>query len=211
MMSGNDRSGLAPYKYFILALSLVIVDQVTKLAVKGFSLFGFRHEGMYLGESHPVIGDVVRLTYVENPGMAFGISFGAGKIVLTLVTIVIASVLVWYLWKLRPFHRGVQFAISLVLAGAVGNLIDRIFYGVFYGEEALFYGKVVDFVQVDIPDVTWLGELYTHFPVFNIADSCVSVGIVILILLSRHMPTGAQLRSGSLQSSDENHDVSPES
>jgi len=71
--------------------------------------------------------------------------------------------------------------------------------------------STVDFVQVDIPDVTWLGELYTHFPVFNVADSCVSVGIVLLLLLSRHMPTGAQLRSGSLQSPDENHDVSPES
>jgi len=175
-------------RFFLLAAVLVVLDQVTKVAVKGFSFAGMSWEGMYLGESFPLLGDVVRCTFVENPGMAFGISFGAGKIILTLATFAIVGFLIWYLRRLATAHWSVQTAVALVLGGAVGNLIDRAFYGVFYGEEALFYGKVVDFIQVDIPDITWFGETYTHFPVFNVADACVSVGIVLLILTSRKLP-----------------------
>lgn len=80
--------------------------------------------------------------------------------------------------------RTVRFSLTLLLGGAVGNLIDRMFYGVLYGEGPLFYGKVVDFLQVDIPDVSLFGELYTHWPVFNVADSCVSVGVVTLLIAS---------------------------
>ncbi|NQW29987.1 MAG: signal peptidase II [Ignavibacteria bacterium] len=176
------------YRYFIIATLLVLSDQTTKMAVKGFALFGVEHKGMYLGESFPVIGDAIRFTFVENPGMAFGISWGDGKLYLTLVTIIVAGFLSWYLYSLRKEHPAVQTSVMLVLAGAVGNLIDRVFYGVFYGESALFHGRVVDFIQVDIPDVDWMGVTYTHFPVFNIADSCVSVGIVMLLLVSSKMP-----------------------
>jgi signal peptidase II len=89
----------------------------------------------------------------------------------------------------------VKIAVMLVLAGAVGNLIDRMFYGVLYDQGPFLYGKVVDFVQVDIPDVTIFGETYTHWPVFNVADSCVSVGVVLLMIVSGSMPTIASLRS----------------
>ena len=165
-----------------MAVVLVVIDQMTKVAVKGFDLFGLHHEGMQLGESIDVIGSFVRITFVENPGMAFGISWGEGKIVLTLITIVISGFLVYYLDKMRDMHWTVRLSIGLLLAGAVGNLIDRLFYGVFYGEGALFYGLVVDFIQVDIPDIDWFGRLYTHWPVFNVADSCVSIGIVMLLI-----------------------------
>jgi len=161
---------------------LVLLDQITKISVKGFSLFGIEHVGMQLGDSFDLIGSLVRITFVENPGMAFGISWGEGKIVLTLVTVVIAGFLVYYLDKIRGMHWVVRLSIALLLAGAVGNLIDRMFYGVFYGEGALFYGMVVDFVQVDIPDIDWFGRLYTHWPVFNVADSCVSIGIIMLLI-----------------------------
>jgi signal peptidase II len=181
--------------YFLIAAALVIVDQITKMAVKGFSLFGLTHEGMQLGESIPVLGDVLRLTFVENPGMAFGISFGAGKILLTLATVAISSFLVWYLARIGQAGTWVKIAVMLVLAGAVGNLIDRMFYWVLYDQGPFLYGKVVDFVQVDIPDVTIFGETYTHWPVFNVADSCVSVGVVLLMIVSGSMPTIASLRS----------------
>ena len=164
----------------MLSSLLVILDQLTKLWVKNT---------MFLGESHPMIGETVRLTYVENPGMAFGIEFGAGKIVLTLVTIAVAGFLVWYLMRLRPAHWSVQLAVSLILAGAVGNLIDRALYGVIFNEDPLFFGKVVDFIQVDIPDITWFGERYTHWPVFNVADSCVSIGVVTLLFVSHKLPS----------------------
>ena len=170
------------YRYHILAALLVVVDQVTKVLVKGFNLLGIKHEGMELGESFPLLGDFVRITFVENPGMAFGISWGDAKIILTLITVAIAGFLTYYLYKIRETHWTARLAMSLLLAGAVGNLIDRMFYGVFYGESPLFYGLVVDFIQVDIPDVEWMGHLYTHWPVFNVADSCVTIGIVLLLI-----------------------------
>lgn len=162
-----------------IAAVLVVLDQVTKVLVK---------TSMMLGESHPMIGSMVNLTFVENPGMAFGISWGDGKLILTLLTIVIAGVLVWYLRQIANGHCAPRLAVTLILAGAVGNLIDRALYGVIFGEAPLFYGRVVDFIQVDIPDITWLGDVHTHFPVFNIADSCVTVGVLLLLLTGNKLP-----------------------
>ncbi len=163
----------------LIAAVLVVLDQVTKVLVK---------TSMMLGESHPMIGSMVNLTFVENPGMAFGISWGDGKLILTLLTIVIAGVLVWYLRQIANGHWAPRLAVTLILAGAVGNLIDRALYGVIFGEAPLFYGRVVDFIQVDIPDITWLGDVHTHFPVFNIADSCVTVGVLLLLLTGNKLP-----------------------
>lgn len=171
-----------------LVLLLVLIDQATKLAVKGFTIFGIQHQGMQLGESRALLGETVRLTFVENPGMAFGISWGDGKAVLTLLTLAIVIGLTIYLIRLATAHWAPKLALTLVLAGAIGNLIDRVFYGVVFSEEAWLRGRVVDFIQVDIPDVQWFGELYTHWPVFNVADSCVSIGIVLLIFTGTMLP-----------------------
>ena len=179
--------------YFMLATGLILLDQATKIAVKGFNLFGFQHEGMFIGQSHQIIGDTLRLTFVENPGMAFGISFGWGKIFLTLFSLVAGVGLSWYLSKIRNHSQWVQFGVTLLIAGALGNFIDRAFYGVFYNEGALFYGLVVDFIQVDIPDINWFGQVYTHWPVFNVADSCVSCGMVLLLIMNKKIPMLADL------------------
>lgn len=173
---------------FLLISALVALDQVTKVLVK---------TSMMLGESHPLIGSIVNLTFVENPGMAFGISWGDGKLILTLLTIVIAGVLVWYLRQLRTAHWAPRLAVTLILAGALGNLIDRLLYGVIFGDGPLFYGKVVDFIQVDIPDITWLGELHTHFPVFNVADSCVTIGVILLLVTGSRLPSTTDERAAA--------------
>lgn len=175
--------------FFLLSLILIILDQATKIAVKGFNLFGFEHKGMYYGESIPVIGTFLQWTYIENPGMAFGIEFGWGKIFLSLFSIIASIILAIYLHRIVTAHRGIKIGISLILAGAVGNLIDRVFYGVFYGTHPLFYGHVVDFIQVDIPDINFLGNYYTHFPIFNIADSCVTCGVITLMLFHSKIPS----------------------
>ncbi len=179
--------------FFLTAFLLIIFDQLTKISVKGFNLFGFKHEGFYLGEAVEVWGDFIQFTFVENAGMAFGISFGAAKIFLSLFSVFASIALGIYLYKIRFFHPGVKTGIMLIFAGAVGNLIDRVFYGVFYGESPIFYGKVVDFVQVDIPDVDFLGLYYTHFPVFNVADSCVTVGVVFLLLFNSKIPSFSEV------------------
>ena len=170
--------------YFAIAMGLIILDQLLKFLVKGGTIMGFHQDGMYLGESIPLIGEIVRITFVENPGMAFGISWGSAKIVLTLITIVIACALAYVVHTRTDSSKLERASFMLIFAGAVGNLIDRMFYGVFYGEAPLFEGKVVDFLQVDIPDVMWLGVEYTHSPVFNLADSCVSIGVMFMLIAS---------------------------
>jgi signal peptidase II len=171
-----------------IALILVLFDQASKIAVKGFSLLGIHHQGMFLGESIPIIGDFIRLTFVENPGMAFGVEFGSGKIFLTLFSLIASIGLVYYLRMIEHAKIQVRIAVMLILAGAFGNFIDRMFYGVFYGEGPLFYGLVVDFIQIDIPDIEIGSLIYTHWPVFNIADSCVSIGMVLLMMYNKYLP-----------------------
>lgn len=175
-------------KYFILIIVLIIFDQVTKLAVKGFNFFGIEHHGFRYGEIVQVINDLVMFTYIENAGMAFGIQFGAAKIFLSLFSFIAGFGLIWYLNKISNASVWIKAGISLIIAGALGNGIDRVFYGVIFGDAPLFYGRVVDFIQVNIPDVNFLGLYYTHFPVFNVADSCVTVGVSLLILFHKRLP-----------------------
>jgi signal peptidase II len=178
--------------FLLAALLLVVLDQITKVWVKGFTMFGVHHQGMFLGESFPVLpsvlGDVLRISYVENPGMAFGIGFGAAKIFLSLFSVVASLGLAWFIARLSVQHFWLRLGLTLVLAGATGNLIDRVFYGVLYGENPLFYGYVVDFIDVDIPDVSLMGRELTRFWVFNVADSCVTCGMVLLLLFNHHLP-----------------------
>lgn len=180
---------LKEQKLFLVALALILADQVTKAWVKGFTIGGWVHEGMPLHASEPVLGEFLRWTYVENPGMAFGITFGDGKIFLSLFSIVAAMALAWYLSKIRTGPKVIQLGVMLLLAGAAGNLIDRVFYGVIYNEAPLFYGKVVDFIDVDCPDFTLFDREITRWYIFNIADACVSCGIVLLLLFNYKIPS----------------------
>jgi signal peptidase II len=169
-------------KLLTLSALIVLLDQITKLAVKGFNLFGIHHEGMQLYESRQVIGNLLRFTFVENPGMAFGLNFGM-PVILSLFSIG-ASVFLVYLLKRtdRDGINGLRVALALILSGAVGNLIDRVFYGICYGYAPLFYGKVVDFVDFDLPDLNILRFHLERFYVFNIADAAVTVGVVLLLI-----------------------------
>ncbi len=169
-----------------LTASVVFADQLTKLLVKGFRIpfLHFYHEGMQLGESIPVIGDLFRLTYIENPGMAFGIEVG-GRLFITVFSILASIAIAWYLYKIRNESFVIRLSLALILAGAVGNLIDRVFYGVIFGEAPLFYGKVVDFVDLDFIDLNFLGIHMTRWAVFNIADASVTIGVVMMLLFHR--------------------------
>jgi signal peptidase II len=172
---------------YITAL-LLLSDQVTKVIVKGISIpfLGIELAGMRYGSSFNVLGDFFKITFVENPGMAFGIDVGDGfKLLLSMFSLVASVGIFIYLYKLRDDKLVIRLALALILAGALGNLIDRTFYGVFYGYAPLFYGKVVDFFNVDFWDFTIFGKTYQRWPIFNIADACVSVGVVLLIIFHR--------------------------
>lgn len=170
-------------KLFLLSGAIVLLDQITKLAIKGFNVAGLEHEGMQIGQRIPLLGDLLRLNYVENAGMAFGLSLGV-PFLLGIFSIGAAVFLV-YLIRRDQRYGMTSFHISLavILGGAIGNLIDRVFYAALYGYGSLFEGKVVDFLDLDLPDVTIFGTTITRFGyIFNIADTAVTVGIVMLLL-----------------------------
>ncbi len=167
---------------------VVIVDQITKLIVKGFSIpfLNINLEGMRYGSSIDVIGSFFKITFVENPGMAFGIDLGGGsKIFLSLFSLIASIGIIYYLYKSSNQTKLFRIALALILGGAIGNLIDRSLYGVLYGYAPLFEGKVVDFFNVDFFDFTLFGQTYDRWPIFNIADAAVSVGVLILVFFHK--------------------------
>jgi len=133
---------------FIFALAS---DQITKYLIR---------ETMTLGQSNPIIGDFLKFTYVENPGIAFGIQVGNG-VIFTVLSLIASLGIVVYLITHWHESNGMKNGLALILGGAFGNLIDRI-----------LHGKVVDFIEVGIRQFSW--------PVFNIADSAVVIGMVII-------------------------------
>lgn len=174
-------------RVLFVTLAVVIVDQITKLLVHGFSIpfLGISVKGFEYGQSVDVIGKFLQLTFVENPGIAFGIDIGVGqKFFLTLFTLVLSIAIFLYLYMNKNEKLIYRIAIALILGGAIGNLIDRMFYGVLFNYDTLFQGKVVDFISVEFPDFTLFGKTYTRFPIFNIADSAVTIGVVLLLFFS---------------------------
>lgn len=168
--------------------AVVFIDQATKLIVKGFSIPSLKlyHSGLQLGESIPVLGDFFRITFIENPGMAFGID-ASNKLFLTFFTFVATIGIAAYLYKIRFQPVLVRLSLALILGGAMGNLIDRTFYGIIFGEGPLFHGKVVDFFDVDFFDISIGSFALTRWFVFNIADAAVSCGVFLMILSHKHV------------------------
>jgi len=173
-------------RVLLLSLIIVLVDQVTKLLVRGISIpsFGIAVEGMPLASSRPILGDFFRLTYIENPGMAFGIDVG-GKLFFSLFSLVASIAIVAYLYYARTERLGLRVALAMILGGAVGNLIDRVFYGILFQGTPLFHGRVVDFFDVDFFDISFLGYHLSRWPVFNVADASVTVGVLLLLFFHR--------------------------
>ena len=136
-------------KILFVSAILVLTDQISKTIVRNT---------MSLYESIPVIPEFFHLTYVTNDGMAFGINFPLGIYVFSAISVIFTGFLFWYLWSIKDDEIVVRTGVALILAGAIGNLIDRI-----------FLGEVVDFLDFMIGDFHWY--------VFNLADSCVTVGL----------------------------------
>ena len=140
----------------IIIVSIIALDQWSKWAIKtSFNLY----------QSKPVIQDLLHFTYVTNDGMAFGLSFPGGKHVLLIMTILLTGFIVGFLWKEKNGHPLIKYGLALILSGAIGNLIDR-----------MLYGKVVDFLDLMIGNFHWY--------IFNIADSSVTIGMILFIIHS---------------------------
>ena len=169
----------------IFVVCLVVVDQILKIWIKS---------NMQLGEMNPVFGNWFYLYFVENEGMAFGISFGAkfGKVLLTLLRIVVVSFLIYYVLKLikeKKMDWIILLSFSLIIAGAIGNIVDCLFYGVVYDYAPFMQGNVVDmfyFQLFKMPEWLPLWGGHYFFPaIFNIADSCVTVGVFLVIIFNK--------------------------
>jgi signal peptidase II len=174
--------------YFISAF-LVIADQISKFIVKGFSIpfLNIHYEGMYHGQRISVIGSFFQLTFIENPGMAFGYDPGNKfKLYVSLFSLIASIALIVYIYISRKQSLSLRISLAFILGGAVGNLIDRMFYGILYGYAPLFYGRVVDFLDFDFIHFTLFGRSFERFPIFNLADASVTIGVLILILFYKH-------------------------
>jgi len=190
-----------------LTAGIVLVDQFTKLLVKGVDLpgLGVSFPGLPYGSSRPIVGDLLRLTYIENAGMAFGFNPG-GKLFFSLFTLAAAGAILLFLYHARTERLLFRISLALVLGGAVGNLIDRIFYERLFHDGPLFYGRVVDFLDMDFPDISLFGYALTRWPVFNVADACVTVGVLLMLFTHRRSvpaPAGETPADGPLPPADD--------
>ncbi len=178
-------------KVLYTTLFIVIADQLTKFLVKGgtIPLLNLRVDGMYYGQSYEVLGEFFKITFVENPGLAFGIDVNdTSKLFLSLFSLLASIGIFYYLYKSRDQKLVIRFALALVLGGAIGNLIDRTLYGVFYGYAPVFYGRVVDFFNIDFFDFTIFGKTFDRWPIFNIADASVTIGVILLLIFHKTLP-----------------------
>jgi len=194
-------------RYFILFFSLIIglitLDQILKVWIK---------TNMMLYESIPVFSNWFQFRFVENEGMAFGLSLGGsiGKLILSLLRLVISGFLIYYVINLIKKEKVDVLILSissLIIAGALGNIIDSCFYGMIFSEStfqevaiafpvdggysAFLYGKVVDmfcFELFYIPRwVPFWGGLHFFPAIFNIADSCITVGLIGLLIFNKRV------------------------
>ena len=174
------------WKLIILGVLMVVIDQIIKVLVK---------TNMDLGESIAVFGDWCKLHFVLNDGMAFGMAFGGvvGKLLLSLFRVCLFGGLVWWISKLvkqKDTPMGVLVGLTLITAGAVGNIIDCLFYGLIWPETimtgapfAMMFGQVVDMFYFPLFDYNFWGMQGTFFgAVFNFADACVTCGAIYLLL-----------------------------
>jgi signal peptidase II len=190
----------------IIILAIIVADQALKIWVKTH---------MFYGEQIKLLGSWLRLYFIENEGMAWGWKFGGdwGKLILTLFRLVAVIFGVFYIRSIvrKKYHRGFVICVSMIFAGALGNLIDSMFYGMVFsgsddgaplatmfppggGYAGFLHGKVVDMIWAPIIEnkvlPTWVpfwgGERFTFFsPIFNIADASISAGVIAILLFQK--------------------------
>lgn len=184
-------------KLAVLAVSIVLIflilDQILKVWVK---------VNMTIGEQIPLLGNWFQLYFIENEGMAFGLKFGEkfGKFLLSFIRILVVGGLIYYfikMFKSKVLNSLTVVTLSLIITGALGNIIDSLFYGVIFDYAPFMFGHVVDMFYVKLFPIPekfpiWGGSYF--FPaIFNIADSCVTIGIILMLIFNKRILGTLQL------------------
>lgn len=195
----ENRQSKAVRKFFLIAFAIVLVDQISKFIVKlNMELAG---EPIY------VLGDLFKIYFIENNGAAFGLTVGhllegigvtisdeTGKLILSVFSIIAVIVIGFVLVRIAKHRSPLPLFVAFIFGGALGNIIDRTFYGLWFAEinnyeGGLLQGRVVDMFYFDIwkgflPN--WIpfigGQHYSLWPIFNVADSAISIGIVVILI-----------------------------
>lgn len=204
----------------IIILGVLIIDQIVKIWVKTH---------MYLGQEF-VITDWFRIYFIENNGMAFGMELGS-KLFLTMFRIVAVGLLIYYICRIKnrtDIKTGYIVCCALITAGAAGNIIDSVFYGMIFnnpyppevavmfppegGYAPVFHGRVVDVLYFPLFSFYWPdwvpfvgGDYFLFFqPIFNIADAAITVGILVLIIFySKYLSLPVRENGGDAASGEE--------
>ena len=190
-------------KSILIIFLVLLIDQTIKIWIKTH---------MFLGQEYHIAGNWFIIHFTENNGMAFGLEFGGsfGKLFLSIFRIALVTGIGWYLWHLIKSNAttGAIACFSLIFAGAIGNIIDSAFYGMMFSDSAegvstlfpaaggyagFLHGRVVDMLYFPLVSgqfpswfPVWGGESFLFFrPVFNVADSSISVGVMLLLLFQK--------------------------
>ena len=170
-----------------VVVGVLILDQVTKVMVR---------VQMIPGHTIALVGDWLKFTFTENPGMAFGITFGPAGLI-TAFSILATVLIAIYLYSVRYGYIWYCVSLSGVFGGALGNIVDRLFYGMVFDYAPFFKGRVVDFIHVDLwtgflPDLIPVvgGSYVSVFPIFNVADIAIVCGVAGILLFQKPFQKG---------------------
>ena len=190
-------------KSILLILLILAADQTFKILIK---------TNMVIGEEYSVIGNWFRIHFLENNGMAFGMEWGgkAGKAALSIFRMIAIAGICWYLVNIikKKAHPGLVLSVSVIVAGAIGNLLDSAFYGMIFSESwhtpavmfpegggysSFLHGRVVDMLYFPLIDTHWPewspirpNETFVFFrPVFNLADTSITTGVLVILFFQK--------------------------
>jgi len=175
MTTQTNKQSMRNYTLFWgVSLFIILLDQGTKVAIDALLPFGTYYAFQGPGGASPIvlIEGYLQIVHIGNPGAAWGI-FSGYRVFLIGVAVAALSVIYFYRSQLELKRPAMQFAFGLIVGGIVGNVLDRI-----------FFGYVVDFIDVTIPGIGFLGWDSYRWPAFNVADSGITCGVILYLIFS---------------------------